>query len=513
MSEVKLCHWLLIAILFWFLLICLTGLSWVGLNYDECIFVNTALGWPEETFIYRKIFSLPYQFVPYSGALKGYVFMPFFKLWGPSLFTVRLPAILIGFLVLILTYRILLSYFTSQVALISVALLALDASFVFSIRHDWGPIALMSLLKMLVLWSIAHMQVRRTISSAWLICLVSLLLGLFDKLNFAWFIIGLALALSVYWQTWWTMLQQTSVRLRLTMILAALSSALWFADLARDVLKPQFLADGDLGFGHRWTTLIGTLTGDIVFFQLSDRHLPLASLLIWVLIPAVAFTVYGFFKRSGPDHNSALYFLLWGLVVTVLFLMTSRAKGPHHVMMCYPVPHVLVAFLITKLRRKLGLIFGLMLMLSMAGTQLQYLYFFQQQQLRQTWHPAQYDLFRQLNSLPSGIVIPCDWGFQTQSLVLLDRNKHQIREPEYWRDRHRDLEGFTDLLKQNQPLYFISHGPEFQQFKSEDQAFRQYIGQLGYRLTRIADLPDGEGQLRFSIDQLEINRHQQKELP
>jgi hypothetical protein len=53
-----------------------------GLYYDEVAFVNAAQGAPDNTFIYRKLGSVPVLIFPYMGALKAWIYAPVFHFTG-----------------------------------------------------------------------------------------------------------------------------------------------------------------------------------------------------------------------------------------------------------------------------------------------------------------------------------------------------------------------------------------------------------------------------------------------
>jgi hypothetical protein len=61
-----------------FLLVNGVGLSDPGLQYDELLFVNAALGntHPYHGFIYAESFGIPTMLMPYTGALKAWIYTP-----------------------------------------------------------------------------------------------------------------------------------------------------------------------------------------------------------------------------------------------------------------------------------------------------------------------------------------------------------------------------------------------------------------------------------------------------
>jgi 4-amino-4-deoxy-L-arabinose transferase-like glycosyltransferase len=118
-----------------------------GLQYDELLFVNAAMGNVDGTFVAWQVQilgkKLPIMLMEYIGALKALLYAPIFKLFGMSPATVCLPVILIGLITLLVTYAFVQRIFGRWVAVITLLLLATDPTFIFSNKLDWGPVSLM----------------------------------------------------------------------------------------------------------------------------------------------------------------------------------------------------------------------------------------------------------------------------------------------------------------------------------------------------------------------------------
>src|SRR4026208_227145 len=67
-----------------------------GLQYDEALFINGALGGITDSFVHRRVFGIPFMLMPYIGALKAYLFAPIFALLGVSMETIRVPAVVLS---------------------------------------------------------------------------------------------------------------------------------------------------------------------------------------------------------------------------------------------------------------------------------------------------------------------------------------------------------------------------------------------------------------------------------
>src|SRR3984885_12216626 len=69
-----------------------------GLYMDETNFVDAALGghFPHQIYVYQRLGGVPLLIIPYIGTVKAAIYAPIFALWGVSVSTVRIPAIVIS---------------------------------------------------------------------------------------------------------------------------------------------------------------------------------------------------------------------------------------------------------------------------------------------------------------------------------------------------------------------------------------------------------------------------------
>ena len=163
-----------------------------GLDYDELLFVNAATGGESPSFIYRRLFGVPVLLMNYIGALKAYLFAPIFALLGVSAATIRWPAIVISLGSIALTYALARLTLRPAAAATAAGLLALDPVFVLLTKVDYGPIVLMMLLKLIAVYCLYRSLATGSPSLLWGTA-AACMLGLFDKLNFIWFVLALVL--------------------------------------------------------------------------------------------------------------------------------------------------------------------------------------------------------------------------------------------------------------------------------------------------------------------------------
>jgi hypothetical protein len=157
-----------------------------GLQYDELLFVNAAKGVPgSDLFINARIFGVPVLLMRYIGALKAWVYHPIFAIFPVSAASVRLPVVVFGLAGATLLVAALGRMFGRAAVLLAAPIILLDPTILMQSRLDWGPNALMFLLRGILIFSLCSwISTRRY---GWLVwALAAAALGVFDKLNFLW---------------------------------------------------------------------------------------------------------------------------------------------------------------------------------------------------------------------------------------------------------------------------------------------------------------------------------------
>jgi hypothetical protein len=161
-------------------------LTYFGLEYDEALFINAALGDLDGvTFVYLKLFGIPILTYSYIGALKSWIFALIFKIFGVSVLSIRLPVLLLATANLTLVHKLVRQNVNQQFALFFFILLAVDVTFLTLQRFDKGPSAIETCLKLLILFVATNPKIDWKKKGFAVLALM--LVGTFNKLNFIWF--------------------------------------------------------------------------------------------------------------------------------------------------------------------------------------------------------------------------------------------------------------------------------------------------------------------------------------
>src|SRR5690242_5107532 len=126
-----------------FLLLAVLLIPYAGIQADEALFsaplfphINKELRLP---LLPRGI---PLMVMSYVGSLKTLLYWPVFRIFGANLWTLRLPAALLGAVTVLFFYKLASLSGGTWTAAIGALLLATDPVFLLTNTLDWGPVAL-----------------------------------------------------------------------------------------------------------------------------------------------------------------------------------------------------------------------------------------------------------------------------------------------------------------------------------------------------------------------------------
>ncbi len=319
-----------------------------GLDSDETLFVNAAtLQAPVPGNPGHYLLGIPINIISYVGGLKSWIYAPIFSVFGTSAATVRIPVVLIVSGSLLLVYLAVRDLVNRPVALLAVVLLAFDQSVFWFTRNDVGPSALEFALKCAALFCVARYWERRTLR--WIVLLLVVLgAGLFNKLNFIWFVNAVVLISVV-----------VVIRHRTSLRAARQTLFVWFGALA--VVYAGFgavyLHYGLGGITHgaaevnsftaRWSQFVhgsaGILSGTSFFGYalgpIGPRELVGAMMLALFMIGAVA-SVVRWRGRSPAVAGIAVATLL----IALQCLLTYAAVDGWHYIAIYPFVTIVAAY-------------------------------------------------------------------------------------------------------------------------------------------------------------------------
>jgi hypothetical protein len=411
-----------------------------GLYYDEMLFVGPAAG--ERPYL--KCFGLPLLIFPYIGALKSWIYTPIFALFGVSPVSIRLPAILISCGTLALGYSLVRRILTPGWAVAFTGACAIHPGFVLLTRVDLGPIALMLFLKALCLVLLFKWLEgpQRICWSVFGVCL----LGFFDKFNFIWFIVALAVSTSaVYGAEIFGKLRTVPVKVLMATASSLVAVGLLVLWIVYPLLqRPHALASSGR-LSQMWSLYESMCTGGATAYLWFKSSPAIPSWMGWGVLSLTAMllllTLVSYGLRARADKNvdtRTLRFCLWCLlmfgIIFVEIVLTPQAGGPHHLIMLFPFDLLAgfsAAFLFANtfpgMRRSVVFLEGCVLLIWVASNlrsfEMHFSKFRDMSSFRGRWSPHVELLAAYLNEKAKNVdsIYTIDWGIGFELRALCRR--------------------------------------------------------------------------------------------
>jgi 4-amino-4-deoxy-L-arabinose transferase-like glycosyltransferase len=424
------------------------GLSDPGLQYDELLFVNAALGdtHPYHGFIYSEALGIPTMLMAYIGALKAWLYAPIFSVFGVTVDSIRLPVLLLAALALVFATVLVARLLGRWPAAVLAVLLATDPVYGAVARADWGPIVLSALLRTAALLCYFALLRRHSVRYLWLL-VIALSLGLFNKLDYVWFIAAIGIAALVVHRR---ELLEIARRQWMAVILPVASFVVVLIAVFVTLILPATrlpLAGSHASLGGRISevghlfriTVDGTGVYQYMTGSPLDHATLMGSLFPWIFIGCTVVAVWNLAFGRRRDSNDALreaattttFFLILFSVLAVGITLTRQATGPQHIMLVWPLPSVLaVCLLATTARVRIRghmvavMVVGaalVVLLLTQVRTTAAYVQAYRSDRSWNTiWSPEIYAAAHAVSRSAPEVesVITADWGLGNQIFAL-----------------------------------------------------------------------------------------------
>jgi hypothetical protein len=495
----------------------------LGIQNDEALFAG-AYYQPTAGCRFVEIFSfrIPVMLMAYLGTLKAFLYSRLDHWMRPTVSSIRTPMVLAGVVTLWLFYLLLRRISGRRAAIVGCVLLAADTMYFLTTCFDWGPVALQHLLMVGALLLLLRFYQDR---SEFALAGAFFLLGLqiWDKAIGLWMVGGGAVALVTVFPR--PVFHSFTVRRAATAVLAAALGAAPF--LAFNLAsKPRWATFRGNGFYVsdlrakammaptvlNGKALLGWMVEDDRLannpheprnllqrgaFRLSEAsgH-PRANLLAWAFGAALLLAVLA----RGPELGGILFALVAMGVAWLQMAVTIGAGGSaHHVVLLWPLPHMVMALSFTAAARRLGRWALPALAAAVVPVVLSCLLLTNQyyvQMIRNggamNWNDGIYALADYMKTVPARFVFITDWGI-LDSLRLLSRGhiplyvgSDPISKPVLDEADKKDV---LRLLTVENPV-FVGHTPPFEFFQGTGAMLKKTAAELGYHPEILAVIED-----------------------
>ena len=433
------------------------NLSAPGLYYDEAVFGGLAkdfvigqkrLHMPgyETVAMFNRQFPVFVQ--PYLGALKCWMLIPAFTVFGANLAVLRLTSVFWAMLAVLFLMLGIRRWLGTWPAIVGGLLLTLDPAWFFLGVLDWGA-AVPALFCRCLAFYFGSVWWRSRNAGCLLLAGLFLGLGVFNKIDLLVFIAATGIAaLCFYAQDLW---QAISSRWWVT-VAACLAFLLPVAITVPRMGKVLAVAEqtpsltGELK--EKLHTLLA-LYGGSYFYRLVNvgglfnkmyeqpgaMYVPL-----WLVLGIAVVAVAGF-VRDKPRLR-AIRFLLTSLILTTAgVLLMPGAVRIHHAILAFPFPQLIIVTAFALLWNATGKLFArralrlaaVLSLVLLAATQV-YAIVKTEKLIADTggrgrWSNALDAFCRENKDRSDLVIVSLDWGFNEQVAFLTDRP--QLVEP-FW---------------------------------------------------------------------------------
>lgn len=313
----------------------------VGTEDDELLFIPPVYH-PERALSTVRIgaHQFPVMLMTYVGADKTILYRHILDRLPPNVWTLRLPAALIGALTLWVLFLSIRRISEPWIATALVWIIATDSVFLLTTTFDWGPVAIQHLLVIIAFWLLARPEPRLFAGG------LALGLAFWDKGIAIWTIGAFVLAcLLLYWP---------EVRSRLNrrnLALALLGLALGAAPILRFNIRNHWATFSENTvfsldqFSQKLLIMWRSLDGSIMFDFLVRGGAPRwASLSPWLII---AGALAMFLPGAGRFRRPGLFALISGALIwgSMLFVRSGGVSA-HHAVLVWPWPHVFAILIV-----------------------------------------------------------------------------------------------------------------------------------------------------------------------
>jgi len=501
-------------------------LPWPGLQNDEALFARAVYGVGGTAYHVSVLkHQIPIMFLTYLGALKSWVCWPVLMIFGPNLWSIRIPALIGGAITVWLCFLLLERIHSRRAAWVGAALLATDTTFVLTTCFDWGPVMLQHLLitAALLLGVMFYRQPRNTLLAACFFCVG---LALWDKALALWLLSGIAVAVLV--------LYFRELRAVFTLrraAIAATSTALGAFPLLVYNLRHgliTFRSNAHLDFSeiaHKIQIMRITINGSALFGYLVNwpsapdpraavSGMALASSRIhgmsgdwitnWMFPLWIAAGVLAVWLLFTPVRRTLLFCLIAFVLGWAQMVGTKAAGGSsHHTILLWPLPEIFIAVVLAEASRRIGRA-GLPLLAAAASMVVmvnllnlnQYVYQFARFGAGTFWTDAMDNLPEELRATHARNLCIIDWGLY-DNLLALTRGRMPVSfasgpffDPVITGD---DRQEALEMLSQPGTV-FISHTDDKQIFAGVNQHLDRIAHDAGFHKSSVIAWPDRNGR-------------------
>ena len=446
--------WLLLAAIVVFL--AKQNLSSPGLYYDEAVFAGLAKDFvtghvhgahmPDHEVMTLAGRPFPLFVQTYLGALKCWMLIPAFWVFGPNFAVLRGSNIFWQLIALLLVMLGARRWIGLGPAIVAGALLAVDPTYFFVSALDWGAVVPSFVCRCACFFFAIRWNQSPQLRDAFLVGLFAGL-GFFNKADFAVFLIAIVIAaLICCWRRFLEAFRQSPGPVALACAGFVIGSGPMLMKIPRmmalTVSGPHPNAVGESAI--KWKTLLSMYDGSHfyrlmnvggVFERMYDGAAGPRALLGIALI--IALFVFAFvFDKQPAKARRVLFLIVAALLITLGVFLLPDAVRIHHAVLVFPLPQLIIAAVASLFwnSRPLGKTVTLVVLATVLLSGVRSIVatekFIRETGGRGRWSESLNQFCGENRDRSDLTIVSLDWGFNEQLSFLTDAP--QLSEP-VWR--------------------------------------------------------------------------------
>lgn len=486
MSLSKLNYLVLVLIGFYFLL-SIIKIEHPGVNNDQLMFVNTATLNPDNFFLWKSFHKIPVMVFPYIGALKSYLYMPVFYLFGVNIWSIRLPQIILICITWFILYKALNLAFNKKLALVTILFLSLDPSIIAYSKIDQGPTVLEFFFKVLTIY-LFFLFTKTKKRIFFLAIFLSLALGIFNKLNFIWFVNAFLVSIVIFYRTNIYVLVVPYLLLLKLFLRISKEVSLSYKDFADPVALSNVFGNLSVFFNN----LINIVNGNIPFRTVYGYDPTQIGIFFSMFVFFILFT--------GICHKSKSYGFFLSIIIITVFqlLLTKKAISPWHALAIYPFFTIIFAFSVLQFKR-IAILLIVAIVFYEIFINFIYLNKYSQPTQAVAYSSKIYDLIDFAKATKAKFIC-LDVDICNQ-LLSFTQQKDKYKEPFFYLDPPTYNYSFIKLAGNfNYPddYLYLAHGDLKSHFPDLKKQFFKYLQDSKINYVKIEEFKDGDS-IAFEI--------------
>lgn len=278
----------------------------------------------------------------------------FFKFFGISNYTYKLPSLLFSILGIYSTYRFTKKYYDEETGIIASLVLSTTLAW-FQFNNDVRTDTILAGAVIFSIWQLCEYLDKKRWIYFWG-ATIGISIAMLTKGPIGLMVPVLGIGLDLIYRKQWKLIFKWQWLFMLALVLVILSPMLWGLYQQFDLHPGKVINGQKITSGIRfyfWTQSFGRITGESNWVN-DPNPLSFFPVLLWAFFPWSLFLFNALFRRikalfKSKNVEKYEYVTLFGFILPFIAFSFSRFKLPHYIFVLFPLGAVMTSVYIKKL--------------------------------------------------------------------------------------------------------------------------------------------------------------------